>query len=119
MPLKSRGSVSARLRVWFSLRSRAPNAARSTSSGSSPPRSNAASASAPADQVEGRAPLAARLGEHQLPVGELEGGERDLPRRLGAGGEPAEPAGDHQVDDQEELAVEARARSACRAAGAR
>ncbi len=47
MPLKRRGSVSARLSVWFSRRSASTNAARVASSGSSPPRANCPSPVSP------------------------------------------------------------------------
>ena len=47
MPLNRRGSVSARLSVWFSRCSRSRNAGRSAAATSSPPRSNAARALAP------------------------------------------------------------------------
>jgi hypothetical protein len=58
-------------------------------------------------QVERGAPLRAGLGEQQGPGGlELEQRQRDPPRRLASGREPLEAAGDHQVDDQEELALE-------------
>ncbi len=47
MPLKSRGSVSARLRVWFSERSRAENASAVAARTSMPPRSRGRSAASP------------------------------------------------------------------------
>ena len=47
MPLKSRGSVSARFNVWFSSVNRAANVPRSAAGTSSPPGSMAASAASP------------------------------------------------------------------------
>ena len=60
------------------------------------------------EQPDARAPLLARLGEHELAaVGEREAEHRRL-RRLRAGRVVAEPAGAHQVDAEHELAVGGR-----------
>src|SRR5262249_39844422 len=59
-----------------------------------------------ADEMKRRPPLAAGLGEQQRAVGKVERGETDLARRLGPALLPAEAAGDHQVDDEEEVLLE-------------
>ena len=41
-----------------------------------------------------------------MPVGKSNAASPILPGGLASGGEPAEPAGDHQVDDEEQLALE-------------
>src|SRR5437870_1171813 len=65
---------------------------------------NALSASARQGQ---RGPLLrARLRQEQRPVLEVESRERHLPAELHAAFLPVEPAGDHQVEDQKEPALE-------------
>ena len=102
----SRGSVSERLRVWFSQRSACANASRSMSSTSSPPRSNARSACAPATAVQRRLLARARLGQQQRAGVEVERQQADLAGRRGAGLLPTQPTGDHQVQHQIQVAVE-------------
>ena len=51
--------------------------------------------------------LRARLGEDQRPGREVEGGEADLAGRLGAVFFPAQTAGDHEVEDEEEVPLQA------------
>jgi hypothetical protein len=57
---------------------------------------------APGHQMDRCAALGAGLGQHQRTGVEREGGECALGGRLGAGREPAQAAGDHQMDDQEQ-----------------
>jgi hypothetical protein len=57
------------------------------------------------DDMQRRAPLAAGLGQRERAAVELEEGERVARRRL-ALREPEQAAGDHQVDHDEEVAVE-------------
>jgi len=87
MPLKMPGSVSARLSVWFSLASAARNGLA-------------------ADEVERRPPLRSRLGQDERPRREVEGGEADLAPQLRARRLPVEPAGDHEVQDEKEIALQ-------------
>ena len=65
MPLKRRGSVSARFSVWFSATRRAANASRVAAITSIPPASSAASAARPATTCSEARRLLARLGEEQ------------------------------------------------------
>nr|WP_293417094.1 hypothetical protein [Piscinibacter sp.] len=60
---------------------------------------------APGEQVQRGAAFRACFGEHQRAGIELEGRQCRL-RRFGAGGQPLQPAGDHQVDDEVQLALE-------------
>ena len=108
MPLKRRGSVSARFSVWFSRAQRRDELRRaSRRARSSPPGSSAASAASPADEVQRRAPLRARLGEEQRPGREVERRQADLaPASFAPGGLPVQPARDHQVQDEPEVALE-------------
>ena len=59
-----------------------------------------------ADEVEPRAPLRPRLDEEERAGREVERGETPLPRDRPAGLGPPEPARDHQVDHEEEPALE-------------
>ncbi len=58
------------------------------------------------DQVERGPLLGARLAQDERARREVEGGEPDLPRQLGARFLPGEATGDHQVDHQVQVAVE-------------
>ena len=55
----------------------------------------------PLDQMEGGPLLPAGLVEQQGAGGEVEGGEADLPRDLGAARSPVQAARDHQVEHHE------------------
>ena len=106
MPLKSRGSASARLSVWFSdlsaLRERGEIGLQHLQpAGVERPQRRLA-----LHEVQRRPPLRARLGKGERPVVELEHCERDPAGRSGAGRQPAQPPRDHQVDHEEELALE-------------
>lgn len=57
-------------------------------------------------QVQRSASLGAGLGEEQRAIVEVERGEADLSRRLGSGRDPAQPPGDHEMDDDEELVLQ-------------
>ena len=119
MPLMSRGSVRDRLSVWFSLRSRALKSARLAFITSSPPRSNAASAASPCDHMNGGPAFRPRLGEVERAIGENKLGEPHLaPERL-SGGPPSQSARDHEVDDDEEVALHAQHDSLAKAPDAR
>ena len=58
------------------------------------------------EQMQRRATLSAGLGEQQRPAIELESRERNAARRLGAHRQPAQASRDHQMDDEEQSAVE-------------
>ena len=105
-----RGSVSARLSVWFSARERArANASSSASSDLEAAADRcAASASAPRTRWSDARLLRARLGERAAcRSAKSKRGEADARRRDRAPrGSPAQAAGDHQVEDEEEIVVE-------------
>ncbi len=106
IPEKSEGSVSARFSVWFSRRSAAANDGEV-----GPERLEAAAVERAerrlaAHEVQRRAPLRAGLGEDERAGREVEGGEPHLARELRPGRLPVEPARDHEVQRQEQLAVE-------------
>ena len=69
MPANRRGSVRARFSVWFCRVSTAAKVARSISSGSTPPRSNAGEPRLARDQMQRRPTLRARLRQDQRSVG--------------------------------------------------
>jgi len=60
-----------------------------------------------ADEIERRAPLRTGLGQDERARREIERGQADLAAELGARGLPVEPPGDHQVQHQEQIALEA------------
>ena len=106
IPLNSRGSVRARFSVWLSRDSAARNEAVSASSTSRPRLSCSASAASPRTRwSEARFfPLASR--HQQGPGREVERRQRDLPGRPRSPAPPAEAAGDHQVEDQKQIAFQ-------------
>src|ERR1041384_2036559 len=126
MPLNSRGSVSARLSVWFSERSRAEKVSTLAARTPIPPRPTARRAAAPPPRgcaappprVEARGPRraldqrergpapGARRGQDQRPVREIEPRLGDAARPLRPAHEPAEPAGNHEVDGEKELVAQ-------------
>jgi len=57
------------------------------------------------NEVQGGAAFRPGFGEDEGAVGEVEGGEIVAATEFGSGCSPVEAAGDHQVEDQEELAV--------------
>src|SRR5436190_4136831 len=57
-------------------------------------------------EVYRRALLRARLGQRQRARREVEGGETDLTRHLGAAGLPVKPSRNHQVDREVQIAFE-------------
>jgi hypothetical protein len=59
-----------------------------------------------ARQIERGPALGAGLGQDQGPRREIERGQTDLGGRLGAGGLPVKAPGDHEVQDQEHVALE-------------
>src|SRR5215475_12324140 len=59
-----------------------------------------------ADQMQRRAALRARFGQNERSRREVEGGEADLARHLVPRFSPVEPAGDHEVQDEEEIALQ-------------
>ena len=82
MPLKARGSVSARLSVWFSATRRARTLRNRASSTSRPPGSCARQCWLRRDHVQRCAPLRAGLGEHQRAGVEVERRQRRCARLL-------------------------------------
>ena len=106
MPAKRRGSVSARLSVWFSLASRAANAARSVSEYFEPAGVEGRERRLAATQCSDARRLVPASVNASVPARELEDRERDPGRRLRAALEPAQPAGDHQVQDEKPFVVE-------------
>ena len=98
--------MSARFRVWFSRRSARSNAARVAPSGSSPPRSSAASAASPRTRCSAARrfePASVRMSE---PDGKSKRGEPDAARELRARAPPVEPPRDHEVQGEEQVALE-------------
>jgi hypothetical protein len=89
MPLKTCGSVSVRLQ-WLDAAGVLRRHRRLA-----------------AQNVDRRSPLRSRLGQHERSIREVECSQPDLARDLGVRREPAEAAGDHEVDDDEELAFQA------------
>ena len=59
-----------------------------------------------AHQVHRSAFLRSRLSQKQSAVGEIERGQPDLARRLGAARLPVQPAGDHQMEDQKQIVLQ-------------
>ena len=114
MPLKRCGSVSARFSVWFSRRSAAANASQVGVEHLEAAGIVRASASRPCTTCSDARRFDARLGQDQRAVLEVERQQADLAGHLGARRLPAEAAGDHQVDDEEELALELERPCACR-----
>ena len=104
MPLNRCGSVSARFSVWFSRAQRAANAASVASSTSSPPGSCCGQRRRAPDDMKRRPPLVPASVSISVPVVEIERQQTDLAGNLRAGRLPAEPPGDHQVKDEEQLA---------------
>ena len=93
-------------RVVLAQRARARSAARSASSTSRPPMSNARQRRRAVHDVQRRAPLGARLGQRERAVGESKRASVMRPGGFASARQPAQAAGDHQVDDEEEVAVE-------------
>ena len=106
MPLRMPGSVRARLSVWLSRRERGAERWEVGVEDLEPAAIELAQGVRAAHQMDGRAALGARLGQGQGARGEVEGGEPDLPRQPRARALPVQAAGDHQVQHQEEIAVE-------------
>src|SRR5437660_6362565 len=105
MPLSSRGSVSARLSVWLSRVSAARKASRSASSTSRPPASCAASAAAPRTTCSDARFLELASVSTSVPEGNSKAASPTLPGGR-ARRSPVKATGDHQVEDEEELALE-------------
>src|SRR5438876_3387399 len=59
-----------------------------------------------AKNVQRRPPLRSRLGQQQRSVGKIERRETDFSGDFSAGGQPPKSACDHQMDDDEEVALE-------------
>jgi hypothetical protein len=57
--------------------------------------------------VQGCAALRSRLGQHQRAVRKIERRQIVASRELGAGGAPVQPSGNHEMDDQPQIVVEA------------
>ena len=107
MPSNSVGSVSDRFTVWRSLRSRSANCAVVAVEHVEPAAIELGERRAPGDEVQRRALLRRRLGEDQRAVRKVERREPDLAGQLLAALLPAQPARDHQVDDDEAIAFDA------------
>ena len=58
------------------------------------------------DEMQRGPPFRARLGQDHRPRREVEAGETDLSRQLGARGLPMEAARDHEVQNEKEVALE-------------
>src|ERR1043165_7282217 len=98
MPLKRRGSVSERFRVWFSARRTAEKISSGASRGSTPAGVGAGGG---AEHVDLRAMLGAGFGESEGSVVECECGDR-LALAV-----PMEAAGNHQVNREPVAVIEA------------
>ena len=118
MPLNRRGSVSARLSVWFSRSSAPRNASRLGHEDLDAARIVRAQRRLAAHDVQRCPLLGARLGQHQRAVREVERRERVAAGELGArvspsaGGRRSSGAGPARARPR------ARSRCACRAGGA-
>ena len=116
---RAAGRSARRLSVW-SLRHRGARTCRDDPSGSHRGRPGPAPPSPPRPARDAaRRAASSRLREYELTVGELERREREPSGRLRVAREPAQPARDHQVQHEEELAPRARGRCACRGAAGR
>ena len=108
MPEKSRGSVSARFSGVVLARQRRAEAGRAARRAPRGRRGRTpSSAGAAGHEVQRGALLRAGLGEDERPVLEVEGRERRrVPPTLRGLLLPVQPARDHEVQDQEALALE-------------
>ena len=109
IPLKSCGSVSARLSVWLSRVSAARTSRASVSSGSMPPGSSAASPARRRRRGAKRASSMPASVKNSVPSANSNDarticGQAALRPRLA----PSQPAGDHQMDDQKQIRIEAQ-----------
>src|SRR5216117_3854477 len=105
MPLSSRGSVSARLSVWFSLSSAARNAAGSATNTSIPPASCSPSDHSPCTRWIAARRLVPASVSTIVPLSSSNAASPCLPaprtRRF-----PVQTPGDHQMDHEKEIALE-------------
>ena len=107
MPLTMRGSVSARLSVRFSHVSAARKASRSLAKTSMPPGSSRGRRLFAANDVQRGAAFGAGFGQHQRAVGEIERGEVVAAAEFRPAAAPVQPAGDHEMQHQPQIAIEA------------
>ena len=106
MPLKRCGSVRARLRVWLCARRTARKAAGSASSTSSPPGRWTARPSSPRTTCSEARRFVPASVRTSVPSGKSNAASPILPGGLAPLRLPVQPAGDHQVQDEEQVAVE-------------
>ena len=107
MPEKSVGSVSARLSVWFSLRRRAAKASARRLERLEAAGVEGGERGAPRDDPHPRALLRARLGEEKSPVVEEKREKTDFlwNGKRGVAGPPSKAPRDHEVQNEEKVAV--------------
>ena len=106
MPLNRCGSVNARLSVWFSRVNAAPNSAAVDGQHFESTWIMSRQFLLAPHQIQGRTPLGTGLGQDQRQLREVERGEAHLAGDLGASSEDLEPSRDHQVNDEEQIALE-------------
>ena len=106
MPLEERGSVSARLSVWFSLVSARAKRREVGGEDLEPAGIDSASASASPTTCSDARRLRARLRQEQRARREVEGREAEPRGNLRAALLPLKPSRDHQVEDEIEIALE-------------
>ena len=116
MPLRKRGSVSARFSVRFSTVRTRRKLSRSAEKTSMPPGSSACKRLFICDDLERCSSLRARFGQHQRAVGKIEGREILPPTEFRSHRTPVQPAGDHQVQHHPEAVVEAESDALANAA---
>ena len=106
MPLKIRGSVRARLSVWFCAVSRAPKAARSAAMTSRPCGLSASIAASPSTMwIDAWRfdPASVKITD---PAGKSNAARPDLSGNRGAALAPSQASRDHQVDHRRKPALE-------------
>ena len=106
MPLTMRGSVRARLSVRFSTVRASRNELRSQVKTSIPPGIHGVQALLAGDDRQRCAVLGAGFGKHQRASGKIEGCQTLASSQLCLRGLPVQPAGNHQVQHQPEIAFD-------------
>ena len=102
-----RGSVRARFSVWFSAVSAARNRSRSLSSTSMPPGSIDRRAASPWTTCSDARRFVPASVSTRVPSGKSNAARLIAAGKLRARGAPVQPPGDHQVQHQPQIIVEA------------
>ena len=106
MPLNTCGSVRARLSVWFSRVSAARKSAGEAESTSMPAAVVLGKPGFARDDVQRRAALGAASVSTSVPSWKSNAASCCLPASFAPGALPVQPAGDHQVQHQPQVAVQ-------------